>query len=81
MLCRCSTNQTLSDIIHDMYEFAVSSAVTSIRRRGVEIADVRRKAWALSWNWSRATELSRLMAAPFATISIFAFKPRVKPSW
>lgn len=35
-----STNQTLSDIILAMYEFAVTPAVTSIRRRGVEIADV-----------------------------------------
>ena len=35
-----STNQTLSDIILAMYEFAVTPAVTSIRRRGVEIAEV-----------------------------------------
>jgi putative radical SAM enzyme (TIGR03279 family) len=35
-----STNQTLSDIILAMYEFAVTPAVTNIRRRGVEIAEV-----------------------------------------
>ncbi len=35
-----STNLPLSDIILAMYEFAVTPAVTSIRRRGVEIADV-----------------------------------------
>lgn len=37
---RSSTNQSLSDIILRMYEFAVAPAVTSIRRRGVEIAEV-----------------------------------------
>ena len=35
-----STNRGLSDIILGMYEFAVTPAVTSIRRRGVEIAEV-----------------------------------------
>ncbi len=35
-----STNQFLSDIIPVMYEFAVAPAVTGIRRRGVEIAEV-----------------------------------------
>ena len=35
-----STNESLSDIIPSMYEFAVAPAVTSIRRRGVEIAGV-----------------------------------------
>ena len=37
---RASTNWSLSDIIPAMYEFAVTPAVTGIRRRGVEIAEV-----------------------------------------
>jgi hypothetical protein len=46
-----------------MYEFAVAPAVTSIRRRGVEIAEVSPESLGLNWNSSRATELLRLMAA------------------